>query len=262
MLARGALPAELRRLREALLPQLGPAAELVAFLNDYFTRMCEPVLAERGVIDKFIGDAIMAFFGAPIATADHGCAAVRAALRALEVSEEIAAENAARGAPPTQTRIGIHTGQAVVGNMGSAERFDYTAIGDTVNLASRLESANKHLGTATLLGERTAKLAEAEFLLRPIARLKVVGRDTPEPVFELLCPKAQATPEAQAAAARSAVVVEAFAAGDFARCRGLAEKAKAQEPGAKWADLYLAACDAHLADPALAHDGSLALEKK
>src|SRR5690606_12348035 len=109
---------------------------LVRFLNDYFTRMCRPVLAEHGVVDKFVGDAIMAFFGAPIATADHGAAAVRAALAALQVSERIAAEVADRGLPPIQTRIGIHAGDAVIGNMGSADRFDYTAIGDTVNLAA------------------------------------------------------------------------------------------------------------------------------
>ena len=137
--------------------------------------MCAPLLAEHGVIDKFIGDAIMAFFGAPIATADHGLAAVRAALSALETSDAIAAQLAARGLPPIRTRIGIHSGPAVVGNMGSSERFDYTAIGDTVNLASRLEGANKALGTRCLVSETAWAGAGAEVLGREVGRIGVVG---------------------------------------------------------------------------------------
>src|SRR5207344_1166786 len=109
--------------------------------------MCAPLLAEHGVIDKFIGDAIMALFGAPLPMADHAERAVRAALAAASVSEAIADGLRAAGKPTIETRIGIHTGAAVVGNMGSQQRFDYTAIGDTVNLASRLEGANKFFGT-------------------------------------------------------------------------------------------------------------------
>ncbi|MBL8756476.1 MAG: adenylate/guanylate cyclase domain-containing protein [Planctomycetes bacterium] len=169
--------------------------QLVAFLNDYFTRMCAPVLAERGVIDKFIGDAIMAIFGAPVPAADQGRAAVHAALAALQTSASIADELRARGLPPIATRIGVHRGQAVVGNMGSSSRFDYTAIGDTVNLAARLEGANKAFGTHCLVSETAWADAAATVLGREVGRIAVVGRKEPIRVFEPLALRAAATPE-------------------------------------------------------------------
>jgi len=171
-----------------LAEHIGPEA-LVQFLNDYFTRMCEPVLAERGVIDKFIGDAIMALFGAPLRGSNHALDAVRAGLAASAVSARIAAELLAAGRPAIETRIGCHTGPAIVGNMGSAKRFDYTAIGDTVNLASRLEGANKAFGTRFMVSEITwaAAIAEApELVGREIGLVGVKGREEPIRVYEPL----------------------------------------------------------------------------
>jgi adenylate cyclase len=194
-------------------------SELVAFLNAYFTRMCQPVLAEHGVIDKFIGDAIMAFFGAPIGTANHGSAAVRAALSALEVSEQIASEAAARGLPLIKTRIGIHTGTAIVGNMGSAERFDYTAIGDTVNLASRLEGANKSFGTRCLASETAWAMVGEEVVGREVGRIGVVGRKAPIRVFEPLALRARASTEELALATQWQEVVRSLREGDRAASR-------------------------------------------
>ena len=187
---------------------------LVRFLNDYFTRMCRPVLAEHGVVDKFVGDAIMAFFGAPIATADHGAAAVRAALAALQVSERIAAEVADRGLPPIRTRIGIHTGDAVIGNMGSADRFDYTAIGDTVNLAARLEGANKYFGTHCLVSETAWAMAAGEIVGREVGRIGVVGRQEPIRVFEPLALRDVAPPAVLDFAAQWAAAQTALQRGD------------------------------------------------
>jgi adenylate cyclase len=195
--------------------------QLVAFLNDYFTRMCMPVLAERGVIDKFIGDAIMAIFGAPVPSADQGRAAVHAALAALQTSEAIAAELRARGLPPIATRIGIHRGPAVVGNMGSASRFDYTAIGDTVNLAARLEGANKAFGTHCLVSETAWADAAATVLGREVGRIAVVGRHEPIRVFEplMLRRAAEGDPDAIEFAANWTGAVAATAVGDFATAR-------------------------------------------
>jgi adenylate cyclase len=194
--------------------------QLVAFLNDYFTRMCEPVLAERGIIDKFVGDAIMAIFGAPAPTPAHGAAAVRAAVAALTVSDRIAAELRARGLPPIATRIGIHRGLAVVGNMGSASRFDYTAIGDTVNLAARLEGANKAFGTRCLVSETAwadvGGGGDGEVLGREVGRVAVVGRQEPIRVFEPLALRTAATAEVAAFAARWAEAMAAFARGERA----------------------------------------------
>jgi len=231
-------------------------AELVAFLSDYFTRMCRPVLAEHGVIDKFIGDAIMAFFGAPIASPDHGRAAVRAALRALEVSRQIAAESAARGAPPIQTRIGIHTGPATTGNMGSAERFDYTAIGDTVNLASRLEGANKAFGTRCLASETTWAQVGDEILGREVGRIGVVGRQAPLRVFEPLALRAEATPAELTLATRWEEAVRVLHAGDRAACRRALSACAESRPGDVLTQLYLERLD----DPAF--EGVFRLDSK
>jgi adenylate cyclase len=195
--------------------------QLVGFLNDYFTRMCEPVLAQRGIIDKFIGDAIMAIFGAPAETPAHGRAAVVAAVQALAVSERIAAELQQRGLPPIATRIGIHRGQAVVGNMGSASRFDYTAIGDTVNLAARLEGANKAFGTRCLCSE-TAWADVGDLVVgREVGRVTVVGRSEPIRVFEPLALRASAKSTELALAERWQQAMAAWTAGDRAASREL-----------------------------------------
>ncbi len=160
--------------------------ELVAFLNDYFTRMCDRVLEQRGVIDKFIGDAIMAMFGAPVPQADHSTRAVHAALGMLTEMTRINADLRALGRPEVLTRIGIHTGEAVVGNMGSSKRFDYTAIGDTVNLASRLEGANKSFGTLCLVSEAAWQPACKGVLGREVGLVRVKGREQPIRVYEPL----------------------------------------------------------------------------
>ena len=230
--------------------------ELVAFLGDYFTRMCQPILAERGVIDKFIGDAIMAFFGAPIATRDHGRAAVRAALAALATSARIAAELAARGLPPVETRIGIHSGPAVVGNMGSAERFDYTAIGDTVNLASRLEGANKAFGTRCLVSETAWAAAGAEILGREVGKIGVAGRSAPIGVFEPLALRAHASEAERALAARWGEAVRALRSGERGPARTALADCVALRPGDRLAELWLSRID----DPAF--DGVFRLDGK
>ena len=175
-------------LAEKVAPQ-----ELVAFLNDYFTRMCDCVLVERGVIDKFIGDAIMAMFGAPMAQPDHAARAVRAALGMLGEMRRIDAELRAAGRPVVQTRIGVHMGDAVVGNMGSARRFDYTAIGDTVNLASRLEGANKAFGTLCLVSETAWAASAGDVLGREVGLVRVKGRAQPIRVFEPIAAVSTAT---------------------------------------------------------------------
>jgi adenylate cyclase len=212
--------------------------QLVAFLNDYFTRMCAPVLAERGIIDKFIGDAIMAIFGAPASTPAHGGAAVRAALRALAVSDAIAAELRARGLPAIATRIGIHRGLAVVGNMGSATRFDYTAIGDTVNLAARLEGANKHFGTRCLVSATAWADGGTEVLGREIGRLRVVGRAEPIAVFEPLAAHANATEPLLAFTEEWRAAVASVRAGDVQAAAVRFDACERLRPGdpllAKW----------------------------
>ncbi len=159
---------------------------LVFLLNDYLTRQSEKILEREGVIDKFIGDAVMAFFGDPVPVPDHALQACRAAVKckaALVETEPIAAK---LGVSALKNRIGINSGRATVGNMGSAKRFNYTAMGDTVNLASRLESANKAFGSGILIGPLTYEQAKDSIVSRPIAKLVVVGKKEPMAVYELL----------------------------------------------------------------------------
>ncbi|MHC2357374.1 class 3 adenylate cyclase [Sinorhizobium meliloti] len=164
---------------------------LTTLINRLLTPLSEAVLNRRGTIDKYIGDCLMAFWNAPLDDPDHAVHAVQAArdmLTALgDLNAELEAEAKAAGRPPKALRIGIgiNTGECVVGNMGSARRFDYSALGDAVNLASRLEGASKDYGVPLLLGERTATLAARKFAVAELDRITVKGRSAVSPVFTL-----------------------------------------------------------------------------
>jgi adenylate cyclase len=165
--------------------QLDPQ-ELVALLNEYLTAMTNIVFKYHGMLDKYEGDAIMAVFGAPI---DHGNHAFNACSTALEMQEELARMRLVwrdQGKPDMITRVGINTGMMVVGNMGSAERFDYTVMGDAVNLGARLEPANKEYNTLIMIGEQTYKQAGELIIVRPLDLLQVKGKTEPARVYELL----------------------------------------------------------------------------
>ena len=166
----------------ALSEQLSPEQTLEV-LTEYFSAMTPLIHATRGTIDKFIGDAIMAFWGAPLDDAVHAEHAVRTAIAMQQAMEGLTQRLQARGLPPVRMRIGIHTGQAVVGNVGSADRFSYTAIGDAVNLAARLEGANKAFGTGILLSQDTALQLPPTLRLRPLDEVIVKGKTRPVRVY-------------------------------------------------------------------------------
>ncbi len=163
--------------------QLDPA-DLTALLNEYLGAMTDVVLEEGGTVDKYIGDAIVAMFGAPLDQPDHAERAVRAALRCRARLAELRPQWIERGWPEVGARIGVNSGVAVVGNMGSAQRFDYTMLGDTVNLAARLEGANKAYGTELMIGEQTAAAVGHRFVLRELDRLRVKGKQQGVAVYE------------------------------------------------------------------------------
>jgi adenylate cyclase len=160
--------------------------DLVRLLNRYLTRQSAETLGEDGVIDKFFGDGVMAFFGDPIPHADHAKRACRAAVRSSRATADLESLTRELGVPEIVNRIGVNSGPALVGNMGSEARFDYTAMGDTVNLASRLESANKFFGSRILVGEATWDLAKDILVGKPIGRLVVMGRAEPVGVHEVV----------------------------------------------------------------------------
>ena len=162
--------------------------DLVRLLNDYFTPMTRIILEYQGTLDKYIGDAVMALWGAPVAFEDHALKACAAALAMQAAMEPLAQDWQARGLPTLRTRMGLHSGPVVAGNIGSTELFNFTAIGDTVNLASRLEGVNKVYGTGILLSDSTYQRVAAEMLAREVDLVRVKGRGQPVAIYELLGP--------------------------------------------------------------------------
>jgi len=160
--------------------------DLVKQLNEYLDRMSEVILKYDGTIDKFVGDAIIAFWGAPIEQPKHPEYACMAALEYIEALEKLNAEWKERKMEPFKVRIGIHTGKMIVGNVGSKKRFDYTVIGDAVNLGSRLEGKNKELGTSILISEDTYKAVKGKFKTREIGLVTIKGKKKAVRVYELV----------------------------------------------------------------------------
>ena len=160
--------------------------ELVELLNAYLSEMTDIILSLGGTLDKYEGDAMIAFWNAPLDQPDHALRACRAALRCQKRLEELRPDFKRRFGSEVFARIGVHSGPAVVGNMGSEKRFDYTAMGDTMNLASRLEGACKQYKIATLISEQTRDTVRVEIVTREIDMIRVVGKKTPVRVFELV----------------------------------------------------------------------------
>ena len=160
--------------------------ELIELLNEYLSEMTDLILDHGGFLDKYIGDAIVAAFGAPLPQPDH---AVRACLATIDNQKRLTELNEkfkAEGKLQIKARIGLNSGTVLVGNVGSAHRLSYTVIGDEVNLGARLEAANKYYGTYTMISERTYELAKDHIEVRELDLLRVVGKQKPVKVFELI----------------------------------------------------------------------------
>jgi adenylate cyclase len=181
--------------------------EMIAFLSEYFERMSREVFRHWGTLKEYVGDELMAIFGAPLEQPDHSqraCATALAMRRALAALRE---EWAPLGRPALRARIGINSGPMLVGNLGSRYRFAYGALGDNVNLGSRLEGLNREYGTDILIGENTARLVGDAFRLRELDMVRVKGRQNTVRVYELLAKAGEALPEQMERA------LEPFAAG-------------------------------------------------
>jgi adenylate cyclase len=161
---------------------------VVQMLREYLTQMTRIVIEEGGTLDKYIGDAVMAEFGAPIAYPDHALRGCRAALRMQQEVERLTAKWTAEGREPFRIGLGVNTGNMVVGNLGSEQLFDYTVIGDEVNLGARLESLNKDYQTAKhiIISDATVEAAGDAIEVRELGEVKVKGKTRPVVVYELL----------------------------------------------------------------------------
>ena len=157
--------------------------EVVATLNDHFTAMASVIWRHGGTIDKFIGDAVLAFFGAPVPQPDHAVRAVRAAQEMQRVLEELNMKRRERHLPGLRMGIALHTGTVLAGNVGSPERMEYTVMGDAVNVAARIEELNKRYGTDVLLSETTQRMAGNEIPVRPLGAASLRGREESVSLF-------------------------------------------------------------------------------
>ena len=161
-----------------------PPGDVVRLLNEYYGHMVEKIFHHGGTLDKFIGDGIMAYFGAPLPDAEHAAHALDCALAMLDELARLNAERAERGEAPLRIGIGLHTGVAVVGDIGSpARRLDYTAIGDTVNIASRIEGLTKQAGTPVLVSAATRDRVGARYTWRAFPPMSVRGKAEPMALF-------------------------------------------------------------------------------
>ncbi|MFQ3623624.1 MAG: adenylate/guanylate cyclase domain-containing protein, partial [Acetobacteraceae bacterium] len=199
----------------------------------YLAALSDALQRHGATIDKFIGDAVMAYWNAPRPDALHACRACAGALAAREASDALAPRFAAAGWPGLRTRIGVHTGEAVVGVIGSTERRAYTAVGSVVNLASRLEALNAHYGTTILVSDATRRAAGARFLFRPVDLVLVKGASRPVEIHELVGP-ADERPRAELS--RWEEMVRHYRAGAFDRAA--AALAEAAPPGDALARAY------------------------
>jgi adenylate cyclase len=166
------------------------AHEVVEMLNEYFSRTTEPILAEGGMVNKFIGDAVMAIFGSPVRHSDHALRALRAALQMAREAENfkqwMRERFPDRGLPEFGIGIGVHSGEAVIGDIGSVKRTEFTAIGDTVNAASRLEGVTKEMHCVLVASKACVDAAGQGVVIGKRETIKVKGKDEPLEVFEIL----------------------------------------------------------------------------
>jgi adenylate cyclase len=223
-------------LSEAMKPE-----EIVSLMNGYLTSMSEAIERAGGFVDKYVGDAIVAIFGAPVRSADHAIEAVAAALDCQRRLEAFNRDHAS----PIQHRIGLNTGEALIGNIGSRRRFNYTAFGDNVNLASRLEQVNTSFGSSILAAESVVTATGAAFIWREIDTIRVRGRSAPVTVFEPLARRGEETDGQRERVRAYAEGLQAWRARDFLR----AEICFSHFPDDPPAALFRKRCGALLADP-------------
>ncbi|MEM6640971.1 MAG: adenylate/guanylate cyclase domain-containing protein [Pseudomonadota bacterium] len=215
-----------------------PPRELSQLMNEFLTAMTEVIHAERGTIDKYMGDAVMAFWGAPIRDADHARHAVVAATRMQAALDALADDFAARGWPRLRVGIGINSGDMRVGDMGSRFRRAYTVLGDAVNLGARLEGLTRKYDSCVIVGERTYELVPDHAFLE-LDRVRVKGKDQPVAIYEPIGPRDALGPGEIRMLAEHTAALAALRAGDWDRAEAGFFKLKQLFPDKRVFSMYL-----------------------
>lgn len=214
------------------------ATQLKDLLNRYFTPITEVIFKHQGTIDKYVGDMVMAFWGAPLEDPEHPRHALEAAVAMIATTEALNPELQALGYPEIQVGIGLNTGPMNVGDMGSTYRRAYTVLGDAVNLGSRLESLTKFYGVKILIGPQT-RAAIDDWAFRPIDRIRVKGKTEPVAVFEPWGKLSELTADQQAELEALDVAYQGYLQQDWTAARDAFEQLKAQSPQPKLYEVYL-----------------------
>jgi adenylate cyclase len=229
---------------------------LLVLLSEYFETMGRVILAHDATLDKFIGDAIMAFWGAPTPDASHAEKACLVALRGAETLEKLNQRWSEQGRPAFRSRVGIATGDLVVGNIGFESRLSYTVIGDTVNIASRLEGLNKQYGTRLMIHEETARDVDGRFWVRPVDRVAVKGKQDGIVVYELIAERPPASDGGSGPADPAFAWVEvsrrafdAYQEGDFEQAIARYGEVLAARPGDRVSEIMRDRCRRYLSVP-------------
>ena len=239
------------------------AQEMAELLNEYLTEMTKIIFRHRGTLDKYIGDAVMAFWGAPFAEAGHADRCCDTALLMMSRLNEMRQDWAATGKPPLDIGVGVNTGVASVGNMGSSLRYGYTAIGDSVNLASRLEALNKEYGTHILITESTYIALQSErFLLRELDLIQVKGKLLPVTIYEVLT-NASVADDGKALVELFTRAREAYKMRDWNTAKSAYEEILTRWPEDGPSKVFLARCNEYVAqEPPVDWDGVYVLKHK
>ncbi len=223
--------------------------EVVQMLREYFRLMVGAVFDFQGTVDKFIGDAIMAIFGAPTPQPNHAELAVRSALNMQTLLQEFNTNRAKEGKTPIHVGVGINTGDVVVGNIGSEERLEYTAIGDAVNLASRLEGINKQYGTAIIISEQTYQQASSCLEVRELDKVRVKGKFKPVKIFEAMGLCGEIAPEIQQLQTNFTRGIEFYRQREWDNAILAFQEALQRVPSDVPSRLYIQRCEAYKASP-------------
>jgi class 3 adenylate cyclase len=236
---------------------------VVPLLNEYLGIMAKIVRDHGGYVNKFLGDGIMFFYNAPRPDPEHAVAAARTVLAMQKALADYNKTLAQRGLPEIAMRAGIVTGEMIVGDAGSPERSDYTVLGDNVNLASRLEGANKAIGTKALMTLRTAQLLGDRFVWRPVAKLQVKGKSEGVVTCELIAEASAASEEQKRLAECSKAVFDCFVEGHFDRCLDAVRCMEESCGPSRLAQVYRELSRQYAAQPpANGFDGSIVLTEK